>query len=96
MSAAEQSATALAQRVAELALDTAWRAKKPIQPISEADGVTDIAHRLRHPDGLDRTPGWRAAKKIRGPQDRADQPGHPPAIECQRAGLWHLVAVQFL
>ncbi len=59
MSAAEQSATALAQRVAEQ-LDTAWRAKKPIQPISEADGVTDV------PTAYAIQTGWTELRLARG------------------------------
>ena len=41
MSVVEQSRDQLAQRVAEQ-LDTAWRTKKPIAPISESDGITDV------------------------------------------------------
>ncbi|HEX3756768.1 MAG TPA: fumarylacetoacetate hydrolase family protein [Rhizomicrobium sp.] len=41
MSAAEQSSGSIARRLAEQ-LDAAWRAKKPIAPISESDGIADI------------------------------------------------------
>jgi 2-keto-4-pentenoate hydratase len=41
MSAVEQSPPSLVQRIAEQ-LDTAWRAKKPIPPISQSDGVMDV------------------------------------------------------